>query len=215
MGQFHRGVARMTKRSARVATGGSGVHAEEERAASNACALCAERAGLHGTAWVDVLLIGAAGIVCYVNSFGMPFVFDGITMVQENQALRQLWPPWPVLSYSMRPVSFFTFALNYAVGGTAVWGYHVVNLAIHVAAAAVLDATGTPNPFGNLVKPEIRPFRPADRPGGGAGLAGPSAADAKRDVCLPAHGIAHGPVLSAHAVLLRACAERLELESRL
>ena len=96
---------------------------------------------MHGTAWVDVLLIGAAGIVCYVNSFGMPFVFDGITMVQENQALRQLWPPWPVLSYSMRPVSFFTFALNYAVGGTAVWGYHVVNLAIHVAAAAVLYAT--------------------------------------------------------------------------
>ena len=73
----------------------------------------------------------------------------------------------------------------------------------------------TPDAFGNLVKPEIWPFRPADRPGGIAGLAGPSAPDAKRDLRLPAYGIPDGLVLPAHAILLRSCPRRLGLESRL
>jgi tetratricopeptide (TPR) repeat protein len=37
-----------------------------------------------------------------------------------------------------RPIVGWSFALNYALGGTNTWGYHAVNLAIHVAAALVL-----------------------------------------------------------------------------
>lgn len=37
-----------------------------------------------------------------------------------------------------RPLPYYTFALNYAVHGTNLWGYHAVNLVIHLAAGLVL-----------------------------------------------------------------------------
>jgi len=37
-----------------------------------------------------------------------------------------------------RPITNFSFAVNYALGGLNVWGYHVFNLAIHILAAVVL-----------------------------------------------------------------------------
>ncbi len=88
--------------------------------------------------WFDHALIAMAGIAAYANSFSAPFVFDGATFVRDNCAIRQLWPPWTFLTSSNRPVSVLSFAVNYALGGTAVWGYHAVNLAIHLAAALVL-----------------------------------------------------------------------------
>ena len=123
------------------ATGGPRVSAEAARARSSPRRTARRGIALLGSAWVDVALIGLAAIVCYANSFGAPFVFDGIAMIPENPVIRQLWPPWPVLTFTMRPVSFYSFALNYAVCGTTVWGYHAVNLAIHIAAAVVLYAT--------------------------------------------------------------------------
>jgi tetratricopeptide (TPR) repeat protein len=79
----------------------------------------------------------AAGIACYANSFGSPFVFDGIVYVKENQSLNSLWPGNYSVSLN-RPVGFLSFALNRAWGGDDVWGYHAVNLAIHVVAAWLL-----------------------------------------------------------------------------
>lgn len=83
-----------------------------------------------------MLAIIVAGIAVYVNSFSAPFVFDGRDHVLANPAIRCLWPPY--WSHNSRPVAFFTFALNYAIDGEDVWGYHAVNVAIHVAAALVL-----------------------------------------------------------------------------
>jgi hypothetical protein len=37
-----------------------------------------------------------------------------------------------------RPLSYLSFALNYHIGGTNVFGYHVVNFAIHYIAAIFL-----------------------------------------------------------------------------
>ncbi len=89
----------------------------------------------------DALWICLAGIACYANSFHAPFVFDGIAHLRDYRVIRQLWPPWAVLTCSTRPVSMLSFAANYALGGSAVWGYHAVNVAIHVAAALVLYGT--------------------------------------------------------------------------
>ena len=60
--------------------------------------------------------------------------------------IRHLWPIWPALSppngaaVGGRPLLNLSYALNYAIGGTAVAGYHLVNLLIHVLAAWTLFA---------------------------------------------------------------------------
>jgi Flp pilus assembly protein TadD len=88
--------------------------------------------------WIAAAIV-AAGLVCYANAYTTPFVFDGTTYVVENRALQRLGPPFGWATFCpTRVVVYFTFALNYALGGESVVGYHVVNTAIHVAAALAL-----------------------------------------------------------------------------
>lgn len=80
--------------------------------------------------------------VAYANSFRGAFVFDDRDSILENESLRG-WttafsPPLNGTTVSGRPVLNATLALNYAFGGDSPWGYHAVNLLIHVAAALVL-----------------------------------------------------------------------------
>ncbi|MGD1000809.1 MAG: tetratricopeptide repeat protein [Candidatus Brocadiia bacterium] len=87
--------------------------------------------------------IVAAGIAVYSNSFNGAFIFDDVSAIQENAALRSplqsLVPPgkggdnWP-----RRPVTNLTFALNYAFSGLDVRTYHAGNLLIHLLAALTL-----------------------------------------------------------------------------
>lgn len=88
---------------------------------------------------IAVVVIVLVGMVIYADSFDVPFVFDGAQMIQFPQ-IHQLWPPWPYLLETTRPVTYFTFAVNYALHQERVWGYHAVNVAIHIAAACALYA---------------------------------------------------------------------------
>ncbi|MCH8966642.1 MAG: tetratricopeptide repeat protein [Planctomycetes bacterium] len=83
------------------------------------------------------LLLIAAGIAAYFNSFSGAFLFDDHRHILDNARIRQVWPPWEAMS-GRRPVLDLTFALNHAVGRFEVWGYHAVNLAIHITAALTL-----------------------------------------------------------------------------
>lgn len=85
------------------------------------------------------------GIAAYHNSLGGPFVFDDPSSIVSNPTIRSLWPPWAPLSppnaavtVQGRPVLNFSLALNYAVSGPEVWSYHVLNVAIHLAAGLTL-----------------------------------------------------------------------------
>jgi tetratricopeptide (TPR) repeat protein len=91
------------------------------------------------------VFIVIAGVAAYSNSFNGAMVGDDLTSILENQSIRRLWPPWGALSpprngetVSGRPLLNLSLAVNYAVGGTNVWGYHAVNLAIHIFAAITL-----------------------------------------------------------------------------
>jgi protein O-mannosyl-transferase len=90
------------------------------------------------------LLIVAAGIWAYRNSFTVPFLFDDHSSVENNLTIRHLWPIWNALSPSPtsvvggRPIVNLSLALNYALGGTSVWGYHAFNLAVHILAGLAL-----------------------------------------------------------------------------
>jgi tetratricopeptide (TPR) repeat protein len=85
-----------------------------------------------------VFIMLAAGTAAYSNSFSGPFVFDGATYIERNPQICSLWPPWGPMTGTARPIAAWSFAVNYALGGTKPWGYHAVNLAIHLAAALVL-----------------------------------------------------------------------------
>jgi len=77
-------------------------------------------------------------IVIYGNSFGVPFIFDDGASITGNRTIRTLWPIWKPFcppnqgeSVTDRPVLNFSFAVNYALCGMNVWGYHAANLLIH------------------------------------------------------------------------------------
>jgi protein O-mannosyl-transferase len=88
-------------------------------------------------------LLVAVTLAAYHRTFGVPFVFDDQPAVLDNPTIQHLgsaWFPAPDsgLPESGRPAMNFSLALNYALGGTAVQGYHAVNLLIHVLAGLTL-----------------------------------------------------------------------------
>jgi tetratricopeptide (TPR) repeat protein len=84
------------------------------------------------------LLVIAAGLLAYHNSFTGPFIYDDFPAIPENPSIRHLWPPWGIVGHNSRPVVQLSLAVNYALGGLNPWGYHLVNIAIHILAALTL-----------------------------------------------------------------------------
>lgn len=88
-----------------------------------------------------MVLAGAivcAGLVVYSNSLSGVFIFDDTRNIERNVLIRQLWPSVYFTSPGPRSLGMYTFAVNYAVHGLDVWGYHAVNLAIHLSAGLLL-----------------------------------------------------------------------------
>jgi len=90
-------------------------------------------------------LLILAALAAYWNTFSAPFVFDDVPGIIDNPSIRHLWPLSTVLqplaifgSAAGRPVVNLSLAINYAIGGTDVRGYHALNLVFHVLAALTL-----------------------------------------------------------------------------
>ena len=90
------------------------------------------------------MIIVCSGLAVYWNSLGAPFLFDDDLSIVNNPQIRQLTDLARVLSppratpVAGRPLVNLSFAVNYALGGLDVSGYHLVNLGIHLLAALVL-----------------------------------------------------------------------------
>ena len=88
-----------------------------------------------------VLTVIVAGLVAYHNSFDVPFLYDDEMSIPRNESIRQLstaLQPPAEAGVGGRPVLNLSYALNYAVGGQSVTGYHAVNMAIHILAGLTL-----------------------------------------------------------------------------
>ena len=100
------------------------------------------------TAWTHrvfpILLIVAAGAATYWNSLGGPFIWDDQISVVTNRTIQHLWPltdplqPPRETPVAGRPIVNLSFAINYAIGGLSEAGYHVGNIAVHIACALLL-----------------------------------------------------------------------------
>src|SRR5580698_8704378 len=88
------------------------------------------------------VLLAAAALAAYGNSFSAPFVFDDLGAIRDNPTIRHfssaLSPPAGGMPVSGRPLVNLSLALNYHLSGTGTWSYHALNLLIHVLAGWTL-----------------------------------------------------------------------------
>ena len=95
---------------------------------------------------VSGAILAAGAIAVYSRTFSVPLLLDDHYWLADNPYIRRLWPIPPVVPppndamIGGRPLLTLSYALNYAVGGIAVFGYHLVNLFIHVLAGWTLFA---------------------------------------------------------------------------
>jgi len=90
------------------------------------------------------LFIIVAALAAYHNSLNAPFVYDDRPAILDNDSIQHLWPPWRALAppadttVSGRPLLNLSLAVSHALSGREVWGYHAVNLIVHILAGLAL-----------------------------------------------------------------------------
>jgi Flp pilus assembly protein TadD len=117
--------------------------------------------------WLPALLIAAAAVASYANSFDGAFIYDDIPAIVDNPHVRSLWPIAGAMAapaestLSGRPIGSLSFAVNYAFAPASAraaiaaapldddaarfarfertaWTLHAGNLLIHMLAALAL-----------------------------------------------------------------------------
>ena len=87
--------------------------------------------GLGMPGWLPILVVASLGILAFWNSFDVPFVFDDYLSVQNNPDVR-FGAGTDRLDIGGRPLLYLTFMFNYWLHDQEVWGYHLVNLILHL-----------------------------------------------------------------------------------
>lgn len=94
------------------------------------------------------LAVGAA-VAAYSNSFSGVYFPDDINSIHNNPAIKQLWPVWDyfrsaaggdVSGTTGRPLLNLSLGVNYALNGINPFGYHLLNLIVHLLSALLLFA---------------------------------------------------------------------------
>ena len=84
-------------------------------------------------------------VLIFANTFQVPYFFDDEINITRNPHIRltkitvdNLWRAGFESPMSSRPVAYISFGLNYYLGGYDVFGYHVVNILIHLITGLLL-----------------------------------------------------------------------------
>src|SRR5215472_2131245 len=90
-----------------------------------------------------IAVIVFAGALPYANALRTPFIYDDSAAVVSNEHIRT--PAVPDALFAARenpaagrPVVNYSFALNYAAGELDPFGYHLVNVVLHLVCGVVL-----------------------------------------------------------------------------
>jgi len=84
--------------------------------------------------YILVILVGAG---LYAHTLHVPFYLDDDYAIGENTVVKDLSLAFRGLFFR-RGLSFLTFAINYRFDGLNIISYHLVNIAIHLAAACLV-----------------------------------------------------------------------------
>jgi len=95
--------------------------------------------------FIYLLLLAGAGFLIYSNTLDSPFVFDAKSYILDDTAIRMTdfsWEQVKTAAFESVPKKRFldnlSFAFNYYFDQYDVFGYHLVNIAIHVLCAICL-----------------------------------------------------------------------------
>jgi hypothetical protein len=96
--------------------------------------------------WITLLgvaLLAGCLYGAYHNTFAVPYLLDDPDSIEKNVSIRSFatafFPPANSgITVSGRPLLNLSLAINYRLGGTELWGYHLGNLLIHFGAALAL-----------------------------------------------------------------------------
>lgn len=98
------------------------------------------------TPWLLLAVALVLTCLAYAASLRGPFLFDDLSEIVDNPAIRRLVPPWPAMfaggELPHRPLPYLTFAMNYAVGRLLTptvlsspldpLPFHLVNVVVHL-----------------------------------------------------------------------------------
>ncbi|MCI0432387.1 MAG: tetratricopeptide repeat protein [Gemmatimonadetes bacterium] len=93
--------------------------------------------------------VALACLAVYANSLFNGFAFDDEFIIAGNERVHQLsdqaaiwltpyWPGFDAEAGLYRPLAVFAYAVQWAIGGGHPWVFHVVNVLLHGAAAALV-----------------------------------------------------------------------------
>jgi protein O-mannosyl-transferase len=92
--------------------------------------------------WIPIAIAAAVAVTYAVDLHG-PFIFDDGDTVVHNDRIRTLWPSDGAQTAPEivgRPLVSLSLALNYWLGGLNPFGYHLFNIATHMACALLFYA---------------------------------------------------------------------------
>lgn len=82
---------------------------------------------------LSIILIFCLGLLAYSNTFHCSFHFDDSIYIFDNFSIRDIHHLYNIWNFCpTRFITFFSIALNYHFNRMDVFGYHLVNLAVHL-----------------------------------------------------------------------------------
>ncbi|MBF0103393.1 MAG: tetratricopeptide repeat protein [Desulfobacterales bacterium] len=90
--------------------------------------------------WIPAFFVIALGILAYSNSFHASFQGDDYFFIVENKDVHHFDMITLFQKFASRITVFLLFCLNYRFGELNVFGYHLINLTIHIINALIVLA---------------------------------------------------------------------------
>ena len=82
--------------------------------------------------------VAVLAVALYIPAVTGPFVYDDPNAVTQSQLVRRILPLTRFLTMSTRPLSDFSYALNYAMTAYVSWSYHLTNILLHALNALLV-----------------------------------------------------------------------------
>ena len=87
---------------------------------------------------LPVASLAMLATVLYRPALNGAFVYDDPNAVSQSMLIRRIWPLQRFLTLSTRPLTDFSFAVNYAMSGLDTWSYHLTSTLLHAANGLLL-----------------------------------------------------------------------------
>ncbi|WP_459869493.1 hypothetical protein [Endothiovibrio diazotrophicus] len=93
---------------------------------------------LLGSPFVAPVVLLLLVLIGYGHTLSVPFYFDDYSSILESPSIVSGGPAAVWQQFSIRFLGYMTFWANYQIGGPSVFGFHLVNVTIHLTAAILV-----------------------------------------------------------------------------